>query len=655
MVGAGRLRLNCQTTSRLSKHLYRLLFLVIAILFTGEAAKSEVQEAGDGETRYVIEWADNPPILVSRYWQNREAGSFFEKEIREIISIDSSLVVRSDQKTTIYSFDCLKSLMVGKRGCLVVEIGLPNAELFFYDESYYYFSADEINYLRVSRHENELGFHAEMIPMGINFGHQGFISERDQQLFKRKLTQYKIKALAYFFINMWWLAFDLHAIYFDNKNSSVSGLTMISRKSGDIIFLQNNQRPVFLGKWGPMQLAIRFYSLNMQPVFSDGNHIYYLNGELVAKGKQSYGDYARPISSNNSAVLLGIHDEKSVLLLDNDLTAFNSNIRTVLNSYIGDHLIQGVTISTALSQLYVLLRKGDKQCLIAFNYRRQKDEIFWECDVKRKTKTKSKGLSSQPISIVGSNRNKGVGYRIELELVSNDQSTLPIRLYRISPKQNRGIVVYFHGGPGDHATYEAKIGDIMPYLRMGYDVAIPAYAGTTAPLKAKASELAGNGVSAMESDIELIYQWLRNTDYRRKIFVGASYGGAYFIVLNNREDSVFNKYILLAPLLKYRNREIWTPKVFGEKKIDNKLFIPRDKNLFGDQIIDQSSELRMFYNIETCNVKGSIHAIFGEFDDVSRAEDLEGCLDKTGVKILDKTIHSLVGLKSRAVVDSILQ
>ncbi|MBF20060.1 MAG: hypothetical protein CME88_16925 [Hirschia sp.] len=201
----------------------------------------------------------------------------------------------------------------------------------------------------------------------------------------------------------------------------------------------------------------------------------------------------------------------------------------------------------------------------------------------------------------------------------------------------KGVAVYFHGGPVSYAGAGNEILLAQRYARLGYDLIVPIYSGTINSSDNQKENIRVNFDNATLKDFEAVKLYIEKhyslddqmarTDI---IFHGVSWGGLYYSLA--KESELFDKYLLVAPLVKYRQPVEYYDK--GDRKgINLAVAEYKQESLLGSQkeVVSEILEGR----IKKCkaNAESRVVLVLGKNDPISQFEDFGNCLPEDTVVV----------------------
>jgi acetyl esterase/lipase len=208
---------------------------------------------------------------------------------------------------------------------------------------------------------------------------------------------------------------------------------------------------------------------------------------------------------------------------------------------------------------------------------------------------------------------------------------VPARLY--SPgKVQRGLAIYMGGGPAANLDYDGSsiIGQLVD---MGYSVLAPVYAGSASRDWRRNQALSQHGFAAINDDAEAIARWVSKQTNQPVLFIGNSYGAAYYRPLVER--GVVGRAVLVGPWLKWREPSEWLTSVGDIRTRELAYGARRQKTVFGVAASDSAGSLKQRIQLTSsdCERSPPTLVLMGEHDRISRPEDVAACASNPRWKI----------------------
>ncbi len=201
---------------------------------------------------------------------------------------------------------------------------------------------------------------------------------------------------------------------------------------------------------------------------------------------------------------------------------------------------------------------------------------------------------------------------------------VPYHLYSERGREAEKLAVLFRGGPGQQEIYNTADLNLRELVMAGFDVLVPEYAGNTGAGPDYSARLRTEGaITALGRDVEAIGSSEILDRYDIVASIGESFG-AVPAVLFESLSPVVDCTILTVPYLRYRDPATWT------ERSESGAFSPDyqyrfEASFFGEGVETppEGFSLQLRRLVRSWRPRGAVHAVFGEGDVVSRAEDLD--------------------------------
>lgn len=206
-----------------------------------------------------------------------------------------------------------------------------------------------------------------------------------------------------------------------------------------------------------------------------------------------------------------------------------------------------------------------------------------------------------------------------------------------SEKSSRGLVVYFHGGPGRSLRDDAYLNTIRNYLDLGYEVlAVDGVGSRDNGLRAMV-DLRQDGMQSILNDARVVADYVERISPSTNVVVvhGESFGGAQAIATSRQLDDA--SLILVTPWLKHREvNEV----LDGQRQIRSQM--SWEVAILGPRDAPSSIAFRQSLSKLTKDhpLPRSALVIFAAGDRISRPEDIRA--GEAEVVVLQRTPHELV-------------
>jgi len=285
--------------------------------------------------------------------------------------------------------------------------------------------------------------------------------------------------------------------------------------------------PSNLSSIGPGAFFHRFNVLND----SEGAQVTYLGFENEAGLRSSGREYSLPIVDVGSGRQVGIFRPDQV-----ELDGGFSVVNQILES--GGYLIKDAAFSDG--RLFVLAENGMDHTVFVFrDHQDTAPERLHVCS----DETSLRALAAPKSE--GPRRRPTIGIRL------TEQSDTTGILYESEAQVNRGVILYFHGGPAVASDPHIIPWPVRELWLAGYDILAVEYSGSVGGGLSLSSGLQSKSMFGFEEDAKAVRDWLRTMDYPEVHSYAVSYGAIPAMVIVSSYPDMFKSKIFVAPLLRH--------------------------------------------------------------------------------------------------------
>jgi pimeloyl-ACP methyl ester carboxylesterase len=313
--------------------------------------------------------------------------------------------------------------------------------------------------------------------------------------------------------------------------------------------------------------------------------------------------YAQPVLDADTGAMVGWNSERNIALPEN-FSWLRRRVTDALNRSESSSL-RNVQVLTERDLAWVSLlhfREGEEFMLLGPN----NTEKALRC-----------GIPSD--DTIGSRR----------FVLGEGAQRLFLREWR-SESTDRGVVVFFHGGPDGTLAQDNYRRDILSFVDAGFRVLAVDYSGSTGATFDLARRLSVRGIDAIRADAALLSEYLNQQSYPNVVVYGASFGSVAAAALIERAPHLVDGVVLVAPYLRYRDPSIWG----GRRQMSGRdiVYQRRFDEVFVAQPDSRRSVARWLQGLPArwpANIRTLL--VFGELDPVSQAADWIPVLPKVSV------------------------
>lgn len=236
----------------------------------------------------------------------------------------------------------------------------------------------------------------------------------------------------------------------------------------------------------------------------------------------------------------------------------------------------------------------------------------------------------------------------------------PVLAANVSRADGAGpTVVIFSGGPAGDIGRIDFISSVRKYIQRGFNVFVIAYSGSLGMGADISERLRPGVVEALETDAEVVAEYLARRGYKDIVIHGESLGAIPAAALAKHWRSSY-KLVFLAPLLKYRNPDEWVGKVSTKLK-SIKVSTQRkfEQAMFGvtaETSAKLDSAIENFWLSANSASRNALF-IFASDDPVSQISDMQGNTMDGRTVVTVNGIHAVISALSStwSAVDDFLK
>lgn len=216
--------------------------------------------------------------------------------------------------------------------------------------------------------------------------------------------------------------------------------------------------------------------------------------------------------------------------------------------------------------------------------------------------------------------------RLTIRDIEIGETSRPLFGTLITQEKNRGLVVFFGGGPLNNTENYAY--SIRQYLRFGWDVLAVNYSGSVGTGSNVSGRLYSEGMSnALILDAEKVSTYLNKIYRDREIIIHGESFGALPAIAVDKYINYPHRLILIAPFLRHQPPEKWANKNKTMAKFFGKVNIEFQKR-FEAAIIGKNAEMPSGLQAEQNDIlrllssQTHVLSIFGQDDYMSSEEHI---------------------------------